>query len=527
MRSNVAISRGPSSAGVAWIVDGRRARATPRPREPTFPTVMVDPRRFGVSRRRGHADGGSRTSASTLARAATRSRSGSSRPRPARASTRSRAGRASRAQPDHRRGDRIDPRKGRLRVETDGAGRDARGHRARAGRRGRVPGAPIAAWRRDRSPRRHRSRVSARAGRDHAAARPRRAPDAARRRRKAAARGHDVHRPRQRAHREVRTMSGSRRREGGTMIGPRGSSSRCALVCAPLAAGRSLTTRPRERLPADWAERDFEGRWYAYAQAMDARPILARRTGSRRSRDAREYAILEWIAITEAGFARGRGPREDGRPELDPCAAWSAQQRDEAPAARQPRPRPRDAAPDRGDRRRTATRGSQLHGLALIKPAAKPPTSEETARATIYLPPLSDEVVLAGSRRRRRSSTSASRTRAVDGRVLRSSGAALARRVRLRDASCHVEPWLVAGRPPHRAPRSCRSTRGAPRVLDDRPLGDSRRRRDRGRAQREGGIPGARGRRARAVVRVRLPAPRGPRCTASRTIPLTPASRRP
>ena len=48
-----------------------------------------------------------------------------------------------------------------------------------------------------------------------------------------------------------------------------------------------------------------------------------------------------------------------------------------------------------------------IHGLALIKPAAKPPTSEEITRAAIYLPPLKDEVVLAGLTPRTRSSSSA------------------------------------------------------------------------------------------------------------------------
>ena len=75
--------------------------------------------------------------------------------------------------------------------------------------------------------------------------------------------------------------------------------------------------------PTDWTERDFKGRWYAYSKAMDADRSVGPQWLAE-LREKNEYAVLEWIALTEAGFFAGEALAKMDAPNWIRCAAWSA-----------------------------------------------------------------------------------------------------------------------------------------------------------------------------------------------------------
>src|ERR1041384_2395062 len=80
----------------------------------------------------------------------------------------------------------------------------------------------------------------------------------------------------------------------------------------PSYAQESRTTLP-SILPKDWNDRDFEGRWAAY-EAGRARVPGSLRNWLDALAEAKEFDVLEWIAIKDDGFLGGELLAKRGAP---------------------------------------------------------------------------------------------------------------------------------------------------------------------------------------------------------------------
>jgi hypothetical protein len=212
------------------------------------------------------------------------------------------------------------------------------------------------------------------------------------------------------------------------------------LVATALAALASPGQDTRGRVfPADWSERDFEGRWHAYAEATDRAPAV-RPDWLAALRATREYAVLEWIAITEAGFLAGDLLIADDAPNWIRCALWASQQLNK-------RPTNDSHGHQLASRRLSEAQYGlvdawfELHPGSGVRKAVAIP-DETRARAALYLPPLKAEDVLAGLSPPEKVIDFGARTRATPGEVylhqVRRSLAAFSYA-----AVHHQEPWLM------------------------------------------------------------------------------------
>lgn len=97
-----------------------------------------------------------------------------------------------------------------------------------------------------------------------------------------------------------------------------------SLAVAPLLAQQQPAQAPAS-LPADWAQRDLEGKWVAYRAAVDTsdKPAETAAAWALALGAAREFELLEQIAIHEGWRHVGRQLERNGAPQWMRAALWN------------------------------------------------------------------------------------------------------------------------------------------------------------------------------------------------------------
>jgi hypothetical protein len=202
--------------------------------------------------------------------------------------------------------------------------------------------------------------------------------------------------------------------------------------------------RHAELLPKDWASRDLEGRWVVYSNAVREAPD-ARGAWIEVLADTKDWAVLGWIAITEAGFPGGSTLENADAPNWVATVVWYARSSGTFPI--------NDSHGTESARSAMKGRNAavirawlSLHPEALTpdladRVGAIETTAEDARRAALQIPPLEPDQVFAGLSPPESVVEFGSRTRAAPGEFyvhqVRRSLAAFSYA-----SQFHVEPWM-------------------------------------------------------------------------------------